>query len=336
MRRARAILIAILLVGTAMTATAGDMVLTRTGELYRATLTDEGLVVSHRLTDGTVTEDIVPLTADATITSVQVGVDEFTGAVFVSWQKDDNLEAQIEIAWSVDQEWFGPYIMAGGNGEAAVNPMIVIDRVVDMVEVDDEGDGEIEIVEVATTFLHMAWWSFIEDPDDGSAYLASVPLGEFGQPQIDAFLPVALRDLLPFGIGCEGISDAQGLAHPKLFVDPQSGAPHVFATDFSNCVFQILRIYYDVIEEQIGDVKRRRHVVVLGREHMMAANPDIILSNAKVEVGHNLDLVMYWDADGAIDYVQLGMASLPPVQSLPYGGGLSRAQAVEMVRSLVH
>ncbi len=334
MRRARAVLIAILLVGTAMTATAGDMVLTRTGELYRAILTDDGLVVSHRLTDGAVTENLIPLTAGAAITSVQVGVDELTGSVFVSWQKDESLEATIEIAWFVDGEWTGPFIMAGGDGVAAVNPMIALDRVVDVVEV--EGEGETEFIEVATTFLHMTWWSFLEDPDDGSAYLASLPLGETGQPQIDSFLPVALRDLLPFGIGCEGISDARGLAYPKLFVDPQSGAPHVFATDFSNCVFQILRIYYDVIEEQIGDIKRRRHIVLLGRESMVAANPYIILSNAKVEVGHDLDLVMYWDADEAIDYVQLGMASLPPVQSLPYGDGLSRAQAVEMVRSLVH
>jgi hypothetical protein len=163
-----------------------------------------------------------------------------------------------------------------------------------------------------------------------------VPLSETGQPEIDSFLPVALRDLLPFGIGCEGISDARGLAHPKLFIDPQTGAPHVFATDFSNCVFQILRIYYELIEEQVGDTKRRRHIVLLGRESMMAANPDIILSNAKVEVGHNLDLVMYWDSNGAIDYVQLGMSSLPPVQSLPYGDALSRDQAIEMVRSLVH
>ena len=76
-------------------------------------------------------------------------------------------------------------------------------------------------------------------------------------PEIDAFQPIALSDLLPYGIGCEGIDDAAGLAHPKVFVDPQSGTPHIFATDFSNCVFQILKIDYEVVEEWVGEIKRR-------------------------------------------------------------------------------
>ena len=54
MRRARAILIAILLVGTAITATASDMALTRNGDFYRVAPADDGLVVSHRAADGTV------------------------------------------------------------------------------------------------------------------------------------------------------------------------------------------------------------------------------------------------------------------------------------------
>jgi len=333
MRRARATLIAILLVGTAMTAAAGDMVLTRTGELYRVIPTEDGIVMSHRLSDGTVTENLVPQTAESMLSSAQVGVDETTGATYLVWQNGEDLDAFIEIAWYVDDVWFGPFTIAGADGTVAENPAIIIDRVVDIVEVED-GDP----IEVATTFLHMAWWSYIEDRDDGSAYLASLPLDESGSPLIEEFQPFALRDLLPFGIGCEGISDAAGLAHPKVFVDPQSGAPHVFATDFSNCVFQVLKIATEIEEEEdeFGAIKRRRHIVLLGREVMMAANPDIILSNAKVEVGHDLDLVMYWDADDAVDYVQLGQSTMPPVQTLAYGEGLSRDQAVDMIRALVH
>ena len=81
MRRARAILIAILLVGTAVTATAGDMVLTRNGELYSVAPTDEGLVVNHRFTDGTTDEYLIPQTSGVAATSLQVGVDELTGAM---------------------------------------------------------------------------------------------------------------------------------------------------------------------------------------------------------------------------------------------------------------
>ena len=75
MRRARATLIAILLVGMAVTATAGDMVLTRNGELYQVAPSSDGLVVKHMFTDGTVAEYLIPQTSGITATSMQVGVD---------------------------------------------------------------------------------------------------------------------------------------------------------------------------------------------------------------------------------------------------------------------
>ena len=330
MRGARATLIAILLVGMAMTATAGDMVLTRNGEFYRVAPSADGLVVNHRFADGTVAEYLIPQTAGIAATSMQVGVDEQTGALFVVWQRGDEFDATIEIAWLADEWWMGPYALAGGDGTAVENPEMMLDRVVDVVEEDGE------VIEVATTFLHLVWWNYLETRDDGSAYLASVPIDENGNPQIDTFQPIALSDLLPYGIGCEGIDDAAGLAHPKVFVDPQSGSPHIFATDFSNCLFQILKIDYDLIEELVGETKRRRHIVLLGHSSMMAANPEIILSSAKVEVGHGLDVVMYWDIEDAVAYVQLDENGVPPVQSLAYGEGLTHEEAIEMVRSLVH
>ena len=73
----------------AVTASAGDMVLTRNGEFYRVAPSNDGLVVNHRFTDGTVTEYLIPQTAGIAATSVQVGVDELTGAIFVVWQSGD-------------------------------------------------------------------------------------------------------------------------------------------------------------------------------------------------------------------------------------------------------
>lgn len=330
MRRARATLIAILLVGMAVTASAGDMVLTRNGELYRVAPTDEGLVVNHRFTDGTSDEYLIPQTSGVAATSLQVGVDELTGAIFVAWQQGSGPETSIELAWLADQWWQGPISVAGRDGTAVENPQIILDRVVD--EIDDDG----EPVEVATTFLHLVWWSYVDTRDDGSAYLASVRLDAGGNLEIDDFQPIALSDLLPYGVGCEGIDNAEGLAHPMLFSDPQSGAPHIFAADFTNCLFQILKVDYEVVEDWVGDTKRRRHVVILGHASMIATNPDIVLATAKVEVGHNLDVVMYWGTDEGVAYVQLDEDGIPPVQTLAVGDGLTHEQAEEMVRNLVH
>jgi len=330
MRGARATLIAILLVGTAMTATANDMVLTRTGELYRVAQGADGLVVSQRLADGTVDDYLVPQTAGIVATSVQVGVDELTGAIFVVWLQGNGFESTLQISWLADNWWIGPYRIAGRDGSVVENPQMMLDRVVTVIEEDGES------IEVATTFLHMVWWSFTDNLENGSAMLASIPLDEHGNPKLDEFEPVTLSDLLPYGVGCQGISDAAGLAFPKVFSDPQSGAPHVFATDFSNCAFQIIGLEYEVVEEWVVDIKRRRHIVLLGNTSTIAVNPDVVLSNAKVEVGHGLDLVMYWDTDDAIEYVQLDENGVPPVQSLGYGQILDREEALEMVRNLVH
>jgi hypothetical protein len=315
----------------AAAAAASDMALTRGGDFYRVAPSDDGIVVGHRSADGTLGEYLIPQTAGITATSMQVGVDERTGAVIVAWQRGEAPESSVEIAWLANEWWIGPYTIAGGDGNAVENPQLMLDRVVDVVEEDGEP------IEVATTFLHIVWWSFTEDRNDGSAYLASIVLDDDGNPLIDAFQPIALSDLLPYGIGCEGINDAAGLAHPMIFDDPQSGSPHIFATDFANCVFQILKLDYEVVDDWLGEIKRRRHIVLLGLESMIAANPDIILSTAKVEVGHNLDLVMYWDAENAVEYVPLDENGVPSVKSLPFGeGGLTREEAIEMVRSLVH
>lgn len=329
MRGARATLIAVLLVGAAAAAVAGDMTLTRAGEFYRVVPTEDGLVLAQRLADGTVVESLIPQTTGIAAASVQVGVDELTGTVFVIWETGEGLEAQIDIAWLVDGTWSGPFVLAGADGTAAHNPELLVDRVVTVVE--DEG----EPVEVATTFLHVVWWSFVDTEDNGSAYLASIPLDDAGHPNFDLVVPLALEDLLPFGVGCEGIEDAAGLAYPKVFTDPQSGAPHVFATDFANCVFQILSLNYEVVEEWVGETKRRRHIVLLGNESMIALNPDMVLASAKVEVGHGLDVLMYWEVEGAVAYVQLDEDGIPPVQTLTAGDDLTMEQAEEMVRSLV-
>jgi hypothetical protein len=306
------------------------MALTRSGDLLRVAPSDDGLVVHQRLADGSQAEYLVPQTAGIVASSLQVGVDEPTGAIYVAWQQGAGNDASIELAWLADQWWIGPYTIAGNDGSAVENLQLMLDTAFTVVETDDGP------VEVATRFLHLVWWSYVDTRDDGTAYLASIPLGEAGNVLLDELQPFALSDLLPYGVGCDGIQDDAGLAHPKIFSDPQTGAPHIFATDFSNCVFQVLRIAYEVEEVWVGDTKRRRHIVLLGRESMIAANSAMALKNAKVEVGHGLDVVLYWDVEDAVAYVQLDENGVPPVETLAYGDALTREQAIEMVRSLVH
>ena len=74
-------------------------------------------------------------------------------------------------------------------------------------------------------------------------------LDEEGVPQFRSMAPVDLIDLLPYGIACFDIEVGDNLKHPKLFIEPKTGNPHVFATDLANCIFEILELKPEVVEK---------------------------------------------------------------------------------------
>jgi hypothetical protein len=315
------------LVGTAAVAAAGDMVLTRSGDLYRIAQTEDGLSITGTLSDGSVVEHTVPQTDGVDASFLNLVVDKQADAIFVLWQEGADVASVVNFASLNGAVWYGPVTLAGGDGAAAASPRMIRDRVVSEVDLDGT------IIEVATTFLHMVWWGFVDSPDDGAAFYAPVALDDEGQPVFDGFEPIALSDLLPYGIACEGIENAAELAHPRFFVDPKSGLPQVFATDFAECLFQILEIGYEVIVDPVTE--RRRHSVVFGRSNMIGIDRDLPLDSSWVAVGRDQTLVLYWDSEGAVEYVRLAEQGSSDIMSLELGDDLSHRQAIDLIRSLV-
>ncbi len=271
---------------------------------------------------------MVPQTTGIVASSLQVGVDEITGALYVVWQQDEGVLATVQMAVYADGAWLGPLTFAGGDGTAAVNPQLLVFHHRAEITVDDD-----TTVEVSDTILHLAWWGFTTSEDDGSAFYAGVPVDGHGLPMLDDFLPVPASDLLPFGIACETISNAAELARPILFIDPQSGNPHLLATDFEECVFQLIELQYKPDLEQTVD-KRRRRVVIFGRSRVMPVSRQLPLDTAKMAVGHNLSVVMYWEAPQRVDYTLLSEDSSSPLHSLTIGDDLSLDRAVDLIRTL--
>jgi hypothetical protein len=345
MRGIRLALVAAVLIGAATAATAGDMALTHSGELYRVGQTEDGLVVTATVADGTSTELLVPQTAGIVATSFHVGVEEITGAVFVVWQEDEGVDATVVFAHFTQGTWYGPTILAGGDGTAAVNSELLVFRHSAEVELpateepeEPEGPEDtarpVETVVVEDTFLHVMWWGFTATIDDGAAFYVALPLDEDGMPDFADFSPREVRDLLPFGIGCEIETAAHGLAQPRLFVDPETGNPHLFATDFGECLFQILELVYQ--REMESPVKRGRRVIIFGRSRMLAMRAEVNLATAKVDVGNGLSLVLRWDREDAIDYIRADELGWSEVQSLAVGENLTRDRAVDLIRNLTH
>jgi hypothetical protein len=336
MRGVRTILIAVILLGFAGQAGAvGPMTLARTGDLYSVSTVDNQVVVTARYEDGTIGEFIIPQSSAAVEDSLQVGVDPATGALYVLWQKKTDMEARLRLAGYIDGTWIGPVTFAGNDGTAASNPQMSLQRVVSTYTEEPEGVDEPAEIEIATTFLHLTWWSRASADDIGSAQYMAVPIGDDGTPVFRDAEPTALIDFLPYGIACFDIGPAENLKHPKLLKDPRTGNSHVFATDLNSCLFQIFELQPEVVEDDA--TKRRRHIIILRSPSTVALRPDLPLAATKIEVGSGLKLIMHWDGnDDLLHYLELDQDGLSEAKSLPIDEKLSHEQAVDLVRGLTN
>lgn len=340
MRGIRIVLIAAIALGAAgMAGAAGPMVLTIDGDLYSAGKRNNQVVVTARFADGTVSELFVPQSAAAVESTLQVGVDETTGAVYVLWQKWTGMEARIRMAGYLDGTWIGPRTFAGGDGTAAYNPEMLIHRSITHIVEETDDEGEPVITELGTTFLHLVWWGQVTEDDPGSATYAAVELHTNGVPQWKDMQPIELYDLLPYGVGCFEFEAGDNLRHPKLFIDPQSSKPHVFATDLASCHFQILEVDTEVEQVTVDAEKRRRQIIILRHAAAIALRPDLPLAKGALVVGSRLKLLMHWDeelegAGEAVKYLELDEQGFSQTKALVLDEKLDHERAVDLIRDV--
>lgn len=338
MRGIRTCLIAAVALGVAaVSGAAGPMALTQDGDLYMASTRDNQVVITARHADGTAEELFIPQSAAAVESSLQVGVDETTGAVYVLWQKKTGLEARLRLAAYVDGTWIGPRTFAGDDGTAALNPAMLMHRPVSRIETGIDEDGEPVYTELATTFIHVAWWSQVSEDDPGVAMFAAIEVHTSGVPLFNQIEPIELQGLFPFGVACFEFEANENLYHPKLFMDAGSNNPHVLATDFGDCFFQILEIVTGVEEEeQPVFEKRRRQIIILRTASMVALRPELPLAKGKLVVGSGLKLYMHWDGDTdeIVNYIELDEKGLYQPKTLVLDDKLDHEIAVELIREL--
>jgi hypothetical protein len=339
MRGIRICLIAAVALGVASTSgAAGPMALTQDGDLYMASTRDNQVVITARYADGSVEELPIPQSSAAVESSLQVGVDETTDAVYVLWQKNTDMDARLRLAGYLDGTWIGPRTFTGGDGTAALNPAMLIHRAVSVIESGTDENGEPVYTELATTFLHLAWWSRFGEDDPGLAMYSAVEIFSNGVPQFNDMTPIELQGLFPFGIACFEFEANENLYHPKLFIDPASNNPHVLATDFGDCFFQILEIVPVVEEEDepIDFAKRRRQIIILRKASMVALRPELPLARGKLVVGGGLKMLMHWDgdADDIVHYLELDQEGLYESKTLILDEKVAHEIAVELIREL--
>ncbi len=339
MKGFRFILIAVIALGLAGSAgAAGPMALTRDGDLYSVTAHETRLVVTARLADGPVIDFVVPQSAAAIADSLQVGVDEASGSLYVVWQTRTGIHANVKLAAYVDGTWIGPVTIGGFDGYAASNPQLLVHRATSVVTEEMLVGDQPSYTEVATTFLHLGWWSQAGDQDKGKARYLAIPLEADGSFYTGDLQAVDLAELLPYGVACFDIDASDNLNHPKLFIDPQSRKPHIFVTDYAECAFQIMELRPVVIEE-IDDAgeKRRRQIIILRHGSTIAMRRNLPLATAKLEIGTDLSIVMHWDEGvDQLKYILLDKDGTSETKSLMIDQLLTHENAVELIRGLTN
>ncbi len=340
MRRFILPLIILISLAWAASLAAGPMVLTSDGQLYKVWASpEEGLVLSHVAAGAENQEFIIPQSLNVSLESVSVLVYEKTTTVFVLWEDLSNEISRIRLAVLKDQSWAGPMTLGGEAGFATSSPQMLLDTATSTITTTDPNDPEDTSTEVLeTTFLHCVWWQHDESSGFGHAMYLAIPLDDNGFPQINESSPIDLQDLLPFGIGCTETPDIEGLAHPQ-FLRSSEGDPLLFTTDFSNCVFHILQIQYEVLDENdpANLEKRRRQIAVFRTGDMsMLIPPDVVLTDAKMLLGSDYSVLIYWDEEDGVHWIRASSEGWSMTKVLRVDEELNHEQAVNLLRGMLY
>ena len=333
--RTRALLVctfaAMLVAGAAL---AADMALDQNGDLFRIGTEQDSLYLSRSGPDGITNVIQIPQTTGIDASHLAVAVDSESGAVFTLWQEHiDARMSRIMVAALVKGTWAGPITIAGDDGVRASNPVMLAYRAHSQLE-----DGTV----ISTGFLHLAWWADELSPNGGHGMYAVLHLDDIGLPVFDELAPEPLRGALPFGFRCPDLHDStRALAHPKLFVDPDTGDPHVIFADIEECLFTIRRLHTELEgvdpNDEVASDQRRRHVVIYGSDDSnLSIHPDLQLADASFEVGHALSVVLFWDQESAIRYIRLDRNGWSQPRILHLDQGLSHEAAVSLIRGVAN
>jgi len=329
MRRTLGIALAVSFLGAVFAGAAvGTMTLDRSGTLYRVAPADTGLAITMSVPGEEPAVVRIPQTEGIDVSQSVMAFDNRSRTVVIAWQEDDGDISRIQLATYHHGTWFGPVALTGLDGVSAANPSLLVHTAVTHLE--DE-------TTVVTTFIHLAWWAgAIDGAGEGYAMYAAIRLDDQGVPAVDEADPVALRTLLPFGIVCGMQDNNASLAHPKLFIDPQTGDPHALFVDTTSCMFEIVRLHEELPAQDDDTItaQRRGHVVVFGVRKDISIPPGLRLRGTQFVVGHNLSVVGYWDGESGIDYILMGNAGWSEIRTLRVDDTLSHEQAVGLIRQL--
>jgi hypothetical protein len=333
----RLVLVTMLLALASTAGAATPYFLDRSGQLWQASATSRGLVLTAHRGAEQVVESTVPFTIgvpgsyDA---EIRVAADELTGKVAVVWQRN----------WSEHASEIIAAIWDGGNWEQVVHlnesfsdrPRSPAVRVSEHATTVPDPDDPEQTVVLRESFLHISWWEGVGE--GGHARYALLRL----DAEVDDPDRLLIRDLdRVLGIPpCEEGAAPEAIEHPTFAAGGVRDRNLLLYGTSRDCLLYLLEVAFELEEaetpapELTVTAQRRRSRPVFGVRKAFPAERDLDLAGARMLVGRDLNPVAYRIREGRLEYAVATAEGWSEIRELPLSDTLTLDQAIPLVESL--
>jgi hypothetical protein len=318
--------------------------LDRSGMLWKASASQQGLVLSGERDGAIAVRSVVPFPlpiAGSNDAQIQVAADELSGTVAVVWQRNwSDSTSEIIVALWRDGTWNRIIHLTDDLTLRPRNPLIQLSTVRNSVPDPQDGTGASSATVIEDSFLHVVWWQGNES-QQGASY-ALVRLTSSADDS-DAVVRRNLDSFGFLGLACAAPATPDILEHPLFADQAQHDRALVFFGASRTCLFSLLEISFTVATPPTADAgggftaiaQRRRNVPVFGVQRVFPVPDSFAMDGARMVVGADLNPVTYRLAGpGTLAYVVATDAGWSTTRTLSVKPDLTLDQAIPLLESL--
>lgn len=331
-------LIAFAMLLAATAAVANPYYLDRAGVLWKASSSENGLVLIGERNGEIVVSSLVPFPFGGGNTrdeAIQVVSDELTGKVVVTWQRvwsESSTDVMMAVWENGRREAF--YTLGSSLGANPRHPTIRLSGRASRIPDPAFPDDPTRTVEVRDSFAHVTW----AEGAPGGERVRYAALRLTADDGDESALTLLDLDMIVTPAACSAGIPADDIERP-LFVSA-SGYERamVFFGSQLDCRFHLISV--DTPLEPPSDDpliaigQRRRHVPVFGLKRSYEAPRELSLEGVRMVLGSRLEPVIYRVRDGVIEYAIGTESGWTEIRRLPVREGLSIDQAIPLVEDL--
>jgi hypothetical protein len=322
---------------TASVANAQSHFLDRSGVLWTAQATQEGLLLTGQADGAEIVRTTVPFAvalAGVTDTNIQVAADETTGSVLVVWQRNwaRGVSEVLAARWTNGQ-WDATERLSTDVFANPRNPSLRLASKSTSVGTDDAAP-------ITDSFAIVVWWEGVDTVQHGS--LAIIRLTDESGDLADR-QTYDLDDFIPLTISCRAPAPAEVLEHPLFASVADRDRALVFFGSEEDCFFFLLQVDFQLSDGTGGNdpvdgiglvAQRRRHMPIFGVKKVFLIPHGFDLQASRIVVGPNLKPVAYHMGNAQLEYVVYSDSQWSAPKTLPITDGLTLDQAIPLVENL--